>query len=591
MLLLPALAFLSLTVASSDYSESLTVKPLPRNKFLTSFEFDTRSPPFPLEYLPASVAKSEPEPEVSARHYGHFPRSIEPVLRTTNTRSLHLRFTQGWWNSDSWGRLPHNGSSSGGTGVELSAIIEAASLDEANQNWLKLAESLSGFFCASLNFVEESITTYPRHDVQDLLSGPAANSANSLFLLRAALPDEPVCTENLTPFLKMLPTRGKAGVASLLDGHKLYDSLWHSMSIDLVTECVSSQCYLRSSQSIHHVIDVVRSLRRKEEGGIPKPTPAEKLRCDTITKKHDEWTCFPLGDAAELECDLQGLFGRPIRGAGFDDPSASTKLVLDVDPDLWHVQIEESRANGDVVRYDAHPVELLKGTDKYNIIFHTTNSNAASSSGEPPLRVSRSLTGYSQDKGGMRVNLKNPSLTESVEAVYFETLPWFMRVYLHTLTAKGDGQIVSQFYIPAIDRKRPGHLELMVNIPPGQDITLTYQFDKSLLLYSEYPPDANHGFAIAPAVIKVLDTEGKTTYQFRSTSLLLTLPTPDFSMPYNVIILTCTVMALAFGTIFNLLTKKVVTEEEFEEAAKHTKVAKIKAKIQSLKNWKKKSVI
>ncbi len=31
-------------------------------------------------------------------------------------------------------------------------------------------------------------------------------------------------------------------------------------------------------------------------------------------------------------------------------------------------------------------------------------------------------------------------------------------------------------------------------------------------------------------------------------------PTPDFSMPYNVITLTCTVMALFFGPAFNLLT-------------------------------------
>ena len=34
------------------------------------------------------------------------------------------------------------------------------------------------------------------------------------------------------------------------------------------------------------------------------------------------------------------------------------------------------------------------------------------------------------------------------------------------------------------------------------------------------------------------------------------LPTPDFSMPYNVITITCTVMALFFGTVFNILTRQ-----------------------------------
>ena len=34
------------------------------------------------------------------------------------------------------------------------------------------------------------------------------------------------------------------------------------------------------------------------------------------------------------------------------------------------------------------------------------------------------------------------------------------------------------------------------------------------------------------------------------------LPTPDFSMPYNVVTVSCTVMALLFGTIFNILTRR-----------------------------------
>ena len=47
----------------------------------------------------------------------------------------------------------------------------------------------------------------------------------------------------------------------------------------------------------------------------------------------------------------------------------------------------------------------------------------------------------------------------------------------------------------------------------------------------------------------------------RTTSLLLSLPTPDFSMPYNVIILSSTVIALAFGSIFNILVRRFVALE------------------------------
>lgn len=41
-----------------------------------------------------------------------------------------------------------------------------------------------------------------------------------------------------------------------------------------------------------------------------------------------------------------------------------------------------------------------------------------------------------------------------------------------------------------------------------------------------------------------------------SESLLVNLPTPDFSMPFNVICLGCTAVALAFGGLHNLTTKQ-----------------------------------
>ena len=53
----------------------------------------------------------------------------------------------------------------------------------------------------------------------------------------------------------------------------------------------------------------------------------------------------------------------------------------------------------------------------------------------------------------------------------------------------------------------------------------------------------------------------------RTTSLLLPLPTPDFSMPYNVIILTSTVMALGFGNVFNLLVRRFVGADEVPAGA------------------------
>jgi hypothetical protein len=43
--------------------------------------------------------------------------------------------------------------------------------------------------------------------------------------------------------------------------------------------------------------------------------------------------------------------------------------------------------------------------------------------------------------------------------------------------------------------------------------------------------------------------------------LLVPLTTPDFSMPYNVITITCTVFALYFGSLLNVLRQRVGEKE------------------------------
>jgi phosphatidylinositol glycan class T len=59
------------------------------------------------------------------------------------------------------------------------------------------------------------------------------------------------------------------------------------------------------------------------------------------------------------------------------------------------------------------------------------------------------------------------------------------------------------FYQPAADRRRPAVLEVQLSLPAASTTRLVIAFRKSFLKYTEYPPDANHGFDIGPAVITV----------------------------------------------------------------------------------------
>jgi phosphatidylinositol glycan class T len=58
------------------------------------------------------------------------------------------------------------------------------------------------------------------------------------------------------------------------------------------------------------------------------------------------------------------------------------------------------------------------------------------------------------------------------------------------------GAVRKLLYQPAIDRRRPSVVEMELQIPPMSHMSLRWRYDKVLLRYTEYPPDANRGFDI-----------------------------------------------------------------------------------------------
>lgn len=141
-------------------------------------------------------------------------------------QELHLTFTQGRWQYENWG---YPVAQSAGTGVELWAWMKADDRLGSNMskyfrrvfysysvysielNWRSLTNTLSGLFCASLNFIDDTLTSQPElsfrpegannsyyHTMQDLVELRYGN-----------LPHENVCTENLTPWIKLLPCKSK----------------------------------------------------------------------------------------------------------------------------------------------------------------------------------------------------------------------------------------------------------------------------------------------------------------------------------------------------------------------------------------------
>lgn len=105
---------ISVSDSRSDYHEQLILRPLPLSALLASFNFRSNT----------SLSAFE------AHNFRFFPRSLGQILQHAGTRELHLRFSLGRWDAESWGARPWNGAREGGTGVEMWAWLEAETDEE-----------------------------------------------------------------------------------------------------------------------------------------------------------------------------------------------------------------------------------------------------------------------------------------------------------------------------------------------------------------------------------------------------------------------------------------------------------------------------
>lgn len=194
---------------------------------------------------------------------------------------------------------------------------------------------------------------------------------------------------------------------------------------------------------------------------------------------------------------------------------------------------------------------------------------------------------------------------------YVETMPWIIKFYLHTLTTLVNSEPRSDViqspitYLPSNNRT-PTLLEIPLLLPALSEVQLSIDFEKVFLKYTEHPPDAQRGWDLPGAVVipyalssdedalrTALENQKaakKTTVdehipilkalvatdirgRIYTPPLLADLATPDFSMPYNVIIMVGALVAYLFGSVFNLLTRKFVLLRVGEKSK--TKEAKV----------------
>jgi len=513
------LLYFFLTVFGSSteqFDEKLTINTLQDGKVASKFTFTTLLK----GALPRNPKTLEEEDE--SQHYTVFPLALGQILREYAVTELHLALNAGNWNYDRWGYPEEKGV---GTGAELWAWIGDSATRTVDERWQGLRNALAGLFCASLGSLDELRTTSPAESFVPEGSLPLWDASHQV--RHASLPSENVCTENLTPFLKLLPCKSLSGIASLLNPHRLFDADWHGMGVHV----------------LWHEGEGV-------EVRLTFQTVSDPLR-SAIGKKQD-WS-------------FQSLFDRTISRACPVAESSEINVFLPNNA-VYAIKPEPSTVIENLATFD---VRTLEAPLNVNLIWAEPFTYPLEYQSQSiPFSVKRTLRGSSQAWGQLSVTITN-HLQSEAHALYLETMPWLVQFYLHTLETRVNGVveegIISNLtYIPFVPHSRPTTLQALLSLPPKATVEITMDVTKAFLRYTEHPPDAQRGWDLPPAILTPVDlfkngsVVSKRNERIYTSTLLVDLATPDFSMPYNVIIFTCSLIAFIFGTIFNLLTRKLV---------------------------------
>ncbi|CAL7937280.1 unnamed protein product [Xylocopa violacea] len=514
------------------FDEELMLKPLPSNHVYAYFQFTT---------------VWETTRNVNTFQHSHlFPRGLGEIISRHGVDELHLTLTKGLWNYQKWGYPYHDA----GPGAEISTWFRK-DVNNVDDEWKGLTNALAGLFCASLNFVNPSNSISPEFTFRPM--GVVEHNVNSSYLRYTSLPREIVCTENLTPFKKLLPCNSKRGLATLLNSAYIHDTNYHSIGVHFRVICSNTICN-KTSLELRQSVSLIY---------------------DTVTDASQDWS-------------IRKFFGMGIKGACplatlsnvyIDISNNNTNQIYELvpPPSAKIVSLRGGQLN-EIAVYDIRS-HSAKGMFNVGVVHQTTYK--ASLNYPSILFTNRYVIGYGQERGSLVTKIYN-NYWQTLDIVLLENIPWYLPVYLHSITVTcGTRNIIplAQRYRPGKERKSPYYLELILRLPPQSVTKFSIEMDYSFLKWQEYPPDANHGFYMGPAIITALlpiarnytalPVDGSTItssfnasregymVQLRTESLLIILPTPDFSMPFNVICLACTAVALAFGPLHNIATKRL----------------------------------
>ena len=485
-------------ISAERYDEEVYIRSLPKVADIVHFQFTVR----------ASVSQDEErlkfsssfEKSTEIRHFNLLPKPLVQIFGHFGLDDISLTFSKGDWKPQFGPPLQ-----SAPSGVQISGWLPENEEDlwakdgggnDTQSTWKFVTRALSGLLCVSMEDIQGQHTVKPwRH-----------RYVGTRVLRYAQLPREAFCTENLTPWLKLLPCREVSGLATIFDPKRVFRALHQTMGLSLRKVCLarSRGNYEFGSNPWGNCEDKVLELVMAFtvvfppspliHGGLKsisnvllqKPNQLHKINvctAATTTKVLVEEVQEVSLSQAPTEIHHLHQCGDPMRVMSFEllpqrnnlegNFSGGVGLLEDI---TWR-EVEE------------------KGKQTYG------RSGA-------PVEVNKFVTGVNDLDGGVMCVVRSRQEGPHVVRV-LDIMPSFLRVWYHTLElevngVKIDSKTTLQKYIsfqPSRMRGQPAliHVEIPTNSP--MNFSFFYSFRKDFLSIEDYPPDPNRGFDVPAAIV------------------------------------------------------------------------------------------
>lgn len=509
-----------------------------------------RSPLF-LAHFDFIVEASSPT-LFSSDHFDLFPKQFGKLLNAHQAiSSFESTLTRGRWKEE-WGKPPREFRPPGAVAV---AGFNASNPTSADDAWSFLLSTLSGSLCASFEGMD------PKHGSQGSGSRPLrvpwTESGQDVRL--ATLPYEPVCTENLTPWLKLLPCNRHLGLATLIAPLSTAESPFVSLALGVAR---GSQTAARLHASLDVVLPLASSGTAPELGrGLTEWLSSDRFGlCPAARSSRVTLSTLPNAEKAESAALSSQVLQAVASALSLPAPANGATMSF---PAGVLAQNALLAGNG------SQSGQLEEVEHKLAPIFPLAEERGG---GLSVMRDVLSREGRSERTHGRYLLRLTNTGSKEEQVRLIDQLPFFLKPLWHTLraTVTSPGKGVQELtgleamaklqlgFIPSDGDRMPTEIYLSVVVPPQVVLGVFLDVSKAFIQLGEFSAACEKGFDVGSAAWSTAVGQQQGSHQRAgsglrfSEGLLVLLPMPDFSMPFNVIALSSTAITFFFGSVFRL---------------------------------------